>query len=913
MEETPGFKRWLESLERELPDSLSTEDRSRFRDLMGSARDLFPARADPLDPGAGAASAGGGAADSHREIERLNDLASHLVRLLTPHPCSRGEVLLAADLLTATTRRLLGGAGLELQTVLRRHQIVNEAFNEEQALVSAAFQPWVLSILDRAPGLRSASFWYRLVAGTPTALDFCCRAYRRLVQRIDRWDRKKKLEAERPGARELALRLALTFLSVSAASFSLAAGGRPRAHDDHMLLFLFEVRPNLDRRDPVALAMALGFLHEYVLLPARLVCVLDDPRPAREAVQDVDANLSSTWGSVWDGLRLESKLWTAQVFEGSTERACRCWQSAFALWSWWVESHDFEGFGARSLARFEPLVRLCEERARPTALWIWELCRIRSAGGSVESRSLDLEDPDTWLMELLKAAERDLGDAGLPYVLTARYLALSIPIETLAISMLLDAGDVRRAMLLAMGANDRGSAPLLPREGSRASSRIEFALKRHRTALEHVWLEELRTAREREKHRRLLSESYEAAYGSIPVVSSTYSLGRTAADARRIKRELTRTVVAAAAGRPREEAERRLDRLFRAQRDRGIDLLYVGFLTEGLSVVHLAGDGTGDAHVAEIGAYRRQPLLEFASESWYSLAFLPSDPGDPEGARAKAETVQAQLAFASAISDRVADLPLGPRVLVVAESPLQFLPLLPVLTLRVLHPRGSLGAFYDWAAEPGQPERRLTLETYAAGGLLELARDDVPIEDEVDWSALGLRGRPVLDPSPDELRQILTSGADVVHLATHGFFDHAFPLFSGLVARDLGRNRPDVAPVFLAELLGRRFDTRLAWLGACSTNPGGAFESSADLSLGRLLIAGGVDLVLGSLWAIDSRAAHEFTMRFKRVLGRGTSVAGAFSQALVHLAGSGAFERCLPFHLTTGSVDAAFRPVALPG
>jgi len=107
---------------------------------------------------------------------------------------------------------------------------------------------------------------------------------------------------------------------------------------------------------------------------------------------------------------------------------------------------------------------------------------------------------------------------------------------------------------------------------------------------------------------------------------------------------------------------------------------------------------------------------------------------------------------------------------------------------------------------------------------------------------------------------------DIIHLATHGFFNHVNPLFSGL------KLEPDTANdgrLEVHEIMALHLKARLVTLSACDTALGGGdyFEIPAGdefVGLSRAFLEAGSEAVLASLWKVDDRSTAEMMVRLYR-------------------------------------------------
>ena len=98
-------------------------------------------------------------------------------------------------------------------------------------------------------------------------------------------------------------------------------------------------------------------------------------------------------------------------------------------------------------------------------------------------------------------------------------------------------------------------------------------------------------------------------------------------------------------------------------------------------------------------------------------------------------------------------------------------------------------------------------------------------------------------------------GYDVLHLATHGYFNRFNPLLSGLELEPDGR---EDGRLEVHEILGLRLNARLVVLSACDTALGGGYFAEVPagddiVGLTRAFLFAGSPSVVASLWAVTFR------------------------------------------------------------
>jgi CHAT domain-containing protein len=122
----------------------------------------------------------------------------------------------------------------------------------------------------------------------------------------------------------------------------------------------------------------------------------------------------------------------------------------------------------------------------------------------------------------------------------------------------------------------------------------------------------------------------------------------------------------------------------------------------------------------------------------------------------------------------------------------------------------------------------------------------------------------------------------VLHLATHGYFNKASPLLSGL---ELEADRSDDGMLRVHEILDLPLRADLVTLSACDTALGSGYFAESPIgdefvSLNRAFLAAGSASVMATLWQVDDRASVPLMKHF---YGR-LSVAGNHRDAASALA-----------------------------
>jgi CHAT domain-containing protein len=128
----------------------------------------------------------------------------------------------------------------------------------------------------------------------------------------------------------------------------------------------------------------------------------------------------------------------------------------------------------------------------------------------------------------------------------------------------------------------------------------------------------------------------------------------------------------------------------------------------------------------------------------------------------------------------------------------------------------------------------------------------------------------------------LNGGVDLIHIATHGFYDADSPLFSGLALAEGDGNdgKLEVHEILSdVDLTG----VNLVVLSACETALGRDGAGDEIVGLTRALLYAGTPGVISTLWEIDDSAALALMSDFYRHFISGDSAADALRHAQLHL------------------------------
>ena len=108
-----------------------------------------------------------------------------------------------------------------------------------------------------------------------------------------------------------------------------------------------------------------------------------------------------------------------------------------------------------------------------------------------------------------------------------------------------------------------------------------------------------------------------------------------------------------------------------------------------------------------------------------------------------------------------------------------------------------------------------------------------------------------------------TLNSEVLHIATHGYYDKTYPEFVGLATSVVDANGIKVPNfVSLNTLLLHRVKSKLVIISGCETNLGKTSNTETALSLSRELIAQGAGSTISTLWPVQDKATALLMERF---------------------------------------------------
>ena len=134
------------------------------------------------------------------------------------------------------------------------------------------------------------------------------------------------------------------------------------------------------------------------------------------------------------------------------------------------------------------------------------------------------------------------------------------------------------------------------------------------------------------------------------------------------------------------------------------------------------------------------------------------------------------------------------------------------------------------------------------------------------------------EASEGRFRQ-LAPRADILHIATHGVFDNAGPLFSYVILAGSGAGTANDGRLEGHELINLQLKADLVVLSACETARGRISNGEGVVGLSWALFAAGASTTIVSLWPVDSTSTTDLMSAFHRERRRLTAAAAVAPNA----------------------------------
>lgn len=223
---------------------------------------------------------------------------------------------------------------------------------------------------------------------------------------------------------------------------------------------------------------------------------------------------------------------------------------------------------------------------------------------------------------------------------------------------------------------------------------------------------------------------------------------------------------------------------------------------------------------------------------------------------------------------------------------------------RIVHTYSAQDYTASAARDAGNSNRHLTIfanPTISANkdGDIPLWRAKLPPLPFADNEANSIRkhlpNQPMLTFSGDDattevLLATSTRNARLLHIATHGFYDPAYPEIVGLLTAYNSDSHYPSGFVSLTQLLSQPFGADLVVLSGCDTLRGEIWASEGQNSLSRGILAQGAGSTLATLWKVPDRATAQFMDWFYQALANSHNSVAALQFAQQKMAASGRYK-----------------------
>jgi CHAT domain-containing protein/Tol biopolymer transport system component/tetratricopeptide (TPR) repeat protein len=164
------------------------------------------------------------------------------------------------------------------------------------------------------------------------------------------------------------------------------------------------------------------------------------------------------------------------------------------------------------------------------------------------------------------------------------------------------------------------------------------------------------------------------------------------------------------------------------------------------------------------------------------------------------------------------------------------------------------------------------------------ANPDRPDQDPLPFAAKeGLsiqrvfsKGKYYLGAEATIERMLARPKSNILHIASHGYFDAAEPNASGLM---LGGLDGEPRNLTVLDILDKQISGNLTVVSACESGLGSLSRGDEIVSLNRAFFIAGAQKVISSFWRISDVASAVTMKRFYRYLGTSSDIDGSLSQA----------------------------------
>jgi CHAT domain-containing protein len=152
--------------------------------------------------------------------------------------------------------------------------------------------------------------------------------------------------------------------------------------------------------------------------------------------------------------------------------------------------------------------------------------------------------------------------------------------------------------------------------------------------------------------------------------------------------------------------------------------------------------------------------------------------------------------------------------------------------------------------------------------------------DEVKGICKIFSGKKLFGKNASEARfKQICDQYQIIHIASHGFVNNEYPLFSRLV---FNRNNQDTLNDGLLntyEIYNMHISAPLVVLSACNTGSGKLYKGEGTISLARGFYVAGAKNIIMTLWAITDKTSNELVQQFYTHLANSEPVPVSLQQA----------------------------------
>jgi CHAT domain-containing protein len=155
----------------------------------------------------------------------------------------------------------------------------------------------------------------------------------------------------------------------------------------------------------------------------------------------------------------------------------------------------------------------------------------------------------------------------------------------------------------------------------------------------------------------------------------------------------------------------------------------------------------------------------------------------------------------------------------------------------------------------------------------------------------------------------LSNQFDIIHIASHGFVNNNYPLYSKLVFNpDMDSINDGLLNTY--EIYGMQISAPLVVLSACNTGYGKLYKGEGTVSLARGFYVAGAQNILMTLWSITDKTSNKLVQHFYTNLAEGETVPLSLQKAKLNFIQSADKISAHPFfwagYISVGEPDVKF-------